>query len=859
MRLLNVYTRSFEEYFDNNVPPYAILSHTWENEEVSFQEFHRPETTNKSGFKKIEQFCLRAIDCGLNYGWVDTCCIDKTSSAELSEAINSMFKWYERSAICFAYLADVPGNPESTFGPVFANSRWFERGWTLQELLAPPQLLMLGSNWGYIGNRDSLVEQISTITGIGTRYLTTHEAEIHYRESDKLYFHDHYSNISRLRRVRDATVAEKLSWAAARQTTRKEDIAYCLLGLCAVNMPLLYGEGTAAFIRLQEAIIRQKFDPTLLAWNVVIEGSEKRILRPQTTSSPSVWWSLGRTLLGLEDPWSHRCDKYRPLNFFCPGILATSPLCFSGCDQYVNFQASLDWDLTSRGLSIKLPTSQNRHPYMLLPCHRKNDQWNIVAVPLIGFGDGAFDRAAAPVELLDRRKWQMWPWRSLLLSTSAPAWDRIRESYCKTIRIQVASGLQVLDVAAPKHVWWLPDGLGVQWFVDKAHKRLLRLLIRSRKTDETYIVDVAVAMIKAGELRALLPESMHLQFQHLVRGAGQATKLSPLESNNMVSEEFLQSEDDHSPLLVTTSQVTSANDAEYLLSVGEPRMSHRTSTSGDQERTCAPQKDRWSIVNLRYVKESISKELGSLTDAFEAHVPHKARRLLSDLWIMVVNSLSAIFLAWGFGLLSPDHLRCDIWCWFLCARTYKLISWAGIVLAMMHRALPITCYMIPSVSHKIARHRFWLAALCVLPIFSDLVVLPSVHSGVAMLVIGGVIDFLRGPAPYAGLPHFISWPLGAAIGFSLPYLAMLLTVPDVDVSLMAAVVGLMYLWLMSTNAQECVWFPILWLYTSVFLFLPSKYTEMADCQLNPFAMLVEDGIRRYQQALYGQQSYGLRQ
>ncbi|KAF2188751.1 HET-domain-containing protein, partial [Zopfia rhizophila CBS 207.26] len=140
MRLLRTKTLELSEFLGSNIPPYAILSHTWGAEEVSFDDMNgdRGTTLTKAGYRKIRQCCEKALLDGFDYLWVDTCCIDKRSSVELSEAINAMFKWYQNSAVCYAYLADVPSREEPTSKNIaFAASRWFTRGWTLQELIAP--------------------------------------------------------------------------------------------------------------------------------------------------------------------------------------------------------------------------------------------------------------------------------------------------------------------------------------------------------------------------------------------------------------------------------------------------------------------------------------------------------------------------------------------------------------------------------------------------------------------------------------------------------------------------------------------------------------------------------------------------
>ncbi|KAI4910125.1 hypothetical protein J4E90_007556 [Alternaria incomplexa] len=253
MRLLNVNTRKLEEFFGDSIPPYAILSHTWGKEEVSLQDLSREGHQQKQGYGKIEGCCQQAIKDRLLWVWVDTCCIDKTSSAELSEAINSMFRWYQHSRVCYAYLQDVPsGTDVYAQGSAFRKSRWFTRGWTLQELLVPQKIEFYDTNWTHIFLLNTInypttgpVDIISDITSID--YAT-------FR---------HYNVLSPVSSVPAACV---FSWMARRSTTRVEDEAYCLLGLLNINMPLLYGEGEKAFIRLQEAILSGSDDISPLAW-----------------------------------------------------------------------------------------------------------------------------------------------------------------------------------------------------------------------------------------------------------------------------------------------------------------------------------------------------------------------------------------------------------------------------------------------------------------------------------------------------------------------------------------------------------------------------------------------------------------
>jgi hypothetical protein len=235
MRLLNAQTKQFEEFFDKT-PPYAILSHTWGSNELTFKQMEQ------SGYipsRKIDGCCEQALKDDLMYVWVDTCCIDKSSSAELSEAINSMYAWYGASKMCYAYLSDVPHGIEiEKEDSAFSKSRWFTRGWTLQELIAPKRVAFYDESWKPIGRKSASKEDehftklLSRVTRINFQVLKDQSS------------------------LGDFSVAQRISWAACRTTTRAEDVAYSLLGLFGVNMPLLYGEGVRAFVRLQEEILK---------------------------------------------------------------------------------------------------------------------------------------------------------------------------------------------------------------------------------------------------------------------------------------------------------------------------------------------------------------------------------------------------------------------------------------------------------------------------------------------------------------------------------------------------------------------------------------------------------------------------
>ncbi|KAJ8129864.1 hypothetical protein O1611_g3766 [Lasiodiplodia mahajangana] len=248
MWLINVESMELEEFTPPNLPAYAILSHTWGEEEVTFQEFGNLKLAEKKvGFKKIEKTCELAVAKSIRYVWVDTCCIDKSSSAELSEAINSMFDWYRKSAVCFAYLSDLELGSSTLWLNESAGRvcRWFKRGWTLQELLAPAKLEFYDRAWNFKGLKTDppVTRELLTITGIRSREV--------FLNSDL---------------IRGIAVAERMSWASKRQTKRLEDLAYCLLGIFQVNMPLLYGEGIRAFQRLQEEIMKTSTDMSLFCW-----------------------------------------------------------------------------------------------------------------------------------------------------------------------------------------------------------------------------------------------------------------------------------------------------------------------------------------------------------------------------------------------------------------------------------------------------------------------------------------------------------------------------------------------------------------------------------------------------------------
>ncbi|KAK4159902.1 hypothetical protein QBC43DRAFT_293521 [Cladorrhinum sp. PSN259] len=354
MRLLDTSTLRLVHKREGDVPPYAILSHTWgdDNDEVSFSDiqelsnsrlrknesypFKHP-VTKKPGFAKIRDSARLAKSEGYDYIWIDTCCIDKTSSAELSEAINSMFRWYNEAAVCYAFLSDVEDSYYTTVQDDTAylrttkwmkggnnlyqksktessieSSRWFRRGWTLQELIAPANVYFYSNSWTLLGNKldegpsgpssgSGFTELLSSLTGVDVGVLTGSLV------------------------LEDLSVASRMKWAARRQTTRTEDIAYCLMGIFNVNMPLLYGEGTRAFMRLQEEILKVTHDHSIFCW----ECGENDMLRYQLSG-----------LLALSPTYFENFGDIRPVPF--------------EASRFSQGQASAPSTMTNAGLHVQL-------------------------------------------------------------------------------------------------------------------------------------------------------------------------------------------------------------------------------------------------------------------------------------------------------------------------------------------------------------------------------------------------------------------------------------------------------------------------------------------------------------------------
>lgn len=327
MRLLS--TKSFEvvSIREDEIPPYAILSHTWwDKDEVTLQDMEWLWTKllsvnilkAKQGVQKVLNAAKVAASDGYNWIWIDTCCIDKTSSSELSEAINSMYRWYQGSEICYVYLADAElGDKElrnlsdESLIQLIRDSRWITRGWTLQELIAPRSVSFYSKDWSFLGksNEDRIIRLLAEATGIDIGVLSGDIA------------------------TQEVSVANRMRWASRRKTTRQEDMAYCLMGLFSVNMPLLYGEGgTRAFIRLQVEILQATDDQTIFAWSA-----------PPGSKDHS-----GASGLLADSPASFR----------------DTPRMYPMLDWYQS-ESSTPWSMTNRGLMVQLylqPSKSKTNP-----------------------------------------------------------------------------------------------------------------------------------------------------------------------------------------------------------------------------------------------------------------------------------------------------------------------------------------------------------------------------------------------------------------------------------------------------------------------------------------------------------------
>ncbi|KAK4160895.1 hypothetical protein QBC43DRAFT_303488 [Cladorrhinum sp. PSN259] len=337
MRLIDVRSKKLVSFSFEDAPPYAILSHTWgtDREEPTMQDIEEGishSQAKKSGWSKLDRCCRQAREDGLRYAWIDTCCIDKTNQVELSEAINSMFKWYQHAVVCYVYLSDVLSQDQ------LAGSRWFTRGWTLQELIAPSKLNFYASDWSFFGTRAELSYDLEEITSIPEEFL----------HGDGLFF--------------KASIAQRMSWASDRTTKRKEDMAYCLLGIFDVSVPILYGD-PHAFTKLQHAIMAKIRDDSILAWGLELTGTASA---HQSTEAVSA------------------------------GVFAAGPENFKNCGSIVSrgFQntPSNKFSIESAfvHISLTIHTTEDGDIFGLLNCGPEDDGDKVVGIPLVPPESGSY-------------------------------------------------------------------------------------------------------------------------------------------------------------------------------------------------------------------------------------------------------------------------------------------------------------------------------------------------------------------------------------------------------------------------------------------------------------------------------------
>lgn len=409
MWLINVRTLKLEEFAHAGAVKYAILSHTWGAEEVTFQEFRSVQRRDEQGYSKIQKTCKQALKDGLDYAWVDSCCINKESSAELAKAINSMWQWYYEAEVCYTFLSDLneqlpdflPGLDGETElrNSQLARCRWFTRGWTLQELLASNYIRFFNSRWECLGSKHSLAPTISAITGIDETVL---------QSRDRLF---------------TSTIARKMSWAAGRQTKYVEDRAYSLMGMFGVNMPLLYGEGEGAFTRLQEEIIKTSTDLSIFVWEPLGTKEEQAKADLLFASSPDQFHACGNVVQwqGFDvDRHFQMTNRGVMLDRKLVRFLDSGTFLVLNCRLQDDFRGPLALRLCKRSeLSSTLQENIGRGEYLIDIDydHARGDTWSLHSrLAVYAFGDFDTWRNSDSRAILLR-------WHPVMLVTTSTAED----------------------------------------------------------------------------------------------------------------------------------------------------------------------------------------------------------------------------------------------------------------------------------------------------------------------------------------------------------------------------------------------------------------------------------------------------
>ncbi|KAJ4147862.1 hypothetical protein LMH87_002364 [Akanthomyces muscarius] len=320
MKVVSVQSRTVVDVPDVAPPPYAILSHTRDavdqkrpsqtnvsvglgpdddapphyyssnpasppiytkSRPCAFSISTNKKTQSTLSREQLEQACEHARRCGVEYIWIAELCIDRTSSADLDDAVNGSRRRLRNSTVCFAYLHDLPAEvttPDSD-SSAWSRCRYWKRAWTLQELLLAPRVQFYDAYWNYRGDKDSpeLAPLLSGITRIPRSVLLDSTT------------------------LSDVALAVRISWSVGRVAAREEDTAYALVAITEATLPVRYGEGAErAFIRLQEELLRDTRDGSLLAWRSARDGEVRGLL----ARSPSEFGHFAPAAAKeLQRPW----------------------------------------------------------------------------------------------------------------------------------------------------------------------------------------------------------------------------------------------------------------------------------------------------------------------------------------------------------------------------------------------------------------------------------------------------------------------------------------------------------------------------------------------------------------------------
>ncbi|EMD88488.1 hypothetical protein COCHEDRAFT_1226696 [Bipolaris maydis C5] len=267
------------------IPPYAILSHRWGDSEILIEDiFNGNYKKKEEGYQKLRFCAEQAAQDGLQYFWIDTCCIDRWNNSERSKAINSMFQWYKNAVRCYVFLSDVSASTSTSIGSVLCRdwnvslrrSKWFTRGWTLQELIAPASVEFFSCEGQRIGDKTSLDQLLHSITGIPLAALRNYP-------------------------LNQFSISERMRWVSGRETTETEDMVYCLLGLLGVSMPATYGEGREnALERLQAEVEGAGRAPSIIpfARNKSFMGRELQLAKLEAKLFSNTQTTLTLAIVG---------------------------------------------------------------------------------------------------------------------------------------------------------------------------------------------------------------------------------------------------------------------------------------------------------------------------------------------------------------------------------------------------------------------------------------------------------------------------------------------------------------------------------------------------------------------------------